>query len=151
MALKLRLSRGGSKKRPYYRIVVTEATAPRDGSFIERVGTYNPMLPKDHEDRLRLFKDRIQHWLDHGAKPTDRVQRFLAQAEMMEAPTVHEQTKKSLPKAKAQERMREAESRRLEAEEAAAEAAAEPEAEPEVEAEAEAPAADDAGGEEATA
>ena len=124
MALKLRLSRGGSKKRPYYRIVVTEATAPRDGSFIERVGTYNPMLPKDHEDRLRLFKDRIQHWLDHGAQPTDRVQRFLAQAEMMAAPAIPNQTKKNQPKAKAQERLREAEARRKEAEEAAAAATA---------------------------
>ena len=124
MALKLRLSRGGSKKRPYYRIVVTEATAPRDGSFIERVGTYNPMLPKDHEDRLRLFKDRIQHWLDHGAQPTDRVKRFLAQAEMMAAPAIPNQTKKNQPKAKAQERLREAEARRKEAEEAAAAATA---------------------------
>ncbi len=124
MALKLRLSRGGSKKRPYYRIVVTEATAPRDGSFIERVGTYNPMLPKDHEDRLRLFKDRIQHWLDHGAQPTDRVQRFLAQAEMMAAPAIPNQTKKNQPKAKAQERQREAEARRKEAEEMAAAATA---------------------------
>lgn len=124
MALKLRLSRGGSKKRPYYRIVVTEATAPRDGSFIERVGTYNPMLPKDHEDRLRLFKERIQYWLDHGALPTERVQRFLAQADMMAAPTIHEQTKKNKPKAKAQEREREAEERRKALEAAAAEAAA---------------------------
>ncbi|MCA8928654.1 MAG: 30S ribosomal protein S16 [Alphaproteobacteria bacterium] len=120
MSLKLRLSRGGSKKRPYYRIVVTEATAPRDGSFIERVGTYNPMLPKDHEDRVRLFQDRIQHWLDHGAQPTDRVQRFLAQAGMMAAPAIPNQTKKSQPKAKAQERLREAEERRKAAEEAAA-------------------------------
>lgn len=124
MALKLRLSRGGSKKRPYYRIVVAEVTSPRDGSFLERVGTYNPMLPKDHEDRVRLFKDRIQYWLDHGARPTDRVQRFLAQAEMMEAPKIHEQTKKNKPKAKAQERIREAEERAKEAAEAAAAAEA---------------------------
>jgi len=126
MALKLRLSRGGSKKRPYYRIVVTEATAPRDGSFIERVGTYNPMLPKDHEDRLRLFRDRIQHWLDNGAQPTDRVQRFLAQADIMAAPAIPDQTKKNQPKAKAQERLREAEERRKAAEEAAAAATAAP-------------------------
>jgi small subunit ribosomal protein S16 len=122
MALKLRLSRGGSKKRPYYRIVVTEATAPRDGNFLERVGTYNPMLPREHEDRVRLFKDRIQHWLDHGAKPTDRVQRLLAQAEMMEAPAIPEQTKKNQPKAKAQERLREAAARAKEAADAAAQA-----------------------------
>jgi small subunit ribosomal protein S16 len=124
MALKLRLSRGGSKKRPYYRIVVTEATSPRDGSFLERVGTYNPMLPREHEDRVRLFKDRIQHWLDHGAQPTDRVQRLLAQAEMMAAPAIPEQTKKNQPKAKAQERLREAAARAKEAADAAAAAEA---------------------------
>ena len=129
MALKLRLSRGGSKKRPYYRIVVTEATAPRDGNFLERVGTYNPMLPKEHEDRVRLFKDRIQHWLDHGALPTDRVQRLLAQADMMAAPAIPNQTKKNQPKAKAQERIREAEARAKDAADAAAAAAAEPEPE----------------------
>jgi len=128
MALKLRLSRGGSKKRPYYRIVVTEATAPRDGSFLERVGTYNPMLPREHEDRVRLFKERIQHWLDHGAQPTDRVQRLLAQADMMAAPAIPNQTKKNQPKAKAQERIREAEARAKEAADAAAAASAEPEA-----------------------
>lgn len=137
MALKLRLSRGGSKKRPYYRIVVTEATAPRDGSFLERVGTYNPMLPREHEDRVRLFKERIQHWLDHGAQPTDRVQRLLAQAEMMAAPAIPNQTKKNQPKAKAKERIREAEARAKEAADAAAAASAEPEA--------------DVGGEEAAA
>mgnify|MGYP003627282731 FL=1 len=126
MSLRLRLSRGGSKKRPYYRIVVTEITAPRDGNFIERVGTYNPMLPKEHEDRVRLSKDRIQHWLDHGAQPTDRVARFLAAAEMMPARAIPAQTKKDKPKAKAQERQREIEARRKDAEDAAAAAAEEP-------------------------
>ena len=77
MALKIRLSRGGAKKRPFYRVVVAEATAPRDGRFIERLGTYNPILPRDHEDRVKLNTDRIQHWLSVGAKPTDRVLRFL--------------------------------------------------------------------------
>jgi small subunit ribosomal protein S16 len=137
MALKLRLSRGGSKKRPYYRIVVTEATAPRDGNFLERVGTYNPMLPREHEDRVRLSKDRIQHWLDHGAQPTDRVQRLLAQADMMAAPAIPTQTKKNQPKAKAQERIREAEARAKDAADAAAAAvaaAAEASAAPEAEA-----------------
>jgi small subunit ribosomal protein S16 len=124
MALKIRLTRQGAKKRPFYRVVVAEASSPRDGRYIERLGTYNPMLPKDHEDRLRLFKDRIQHWLDHGAQPTGRVQRFLAQAEMMAAPAIPNQTKKNQPKAKAQERLREAEARRKEAEEAAAAATA---------------------------
>ena len=77
MALKMRLARGGSKKRPYYRIVVAEATAPRDGRYVEKVGTYNPMLAKDDENRVRLIEDRVKHWLSIGAKPTDRVHRFL--------------------------------------------------------------------------
>ena len=77
MAVKLRLSRGGSKKRPFYRIVAADERAPRDGRFIERLGTYNPLLPKDHEERVILKTDRIQHWLSVGAKPTDRVHRFL--------------------------------------------------------------------------
>ncbi len=77
MALKIRLARGGAKKRPFYRIVVAEATAPRDGRFIERLGTYNPILPRDHEERVKLNSERIQHWLSVGAKPTDRVLRFL--------------------------------------------------------------------------
>ena len=77
MALKIRLARGGAKKRPYYRIVVAENTAPRDGRFIEKVGTYNPLLPKDSEERVKLDVERVQHWLSVGAKPTDRVLRFL--------------------------------------------------------------------------
>ena len=127
MALKIRLARGGAKKRPFYRIVVAEASAPRDGRYVERVGTYNPMLPKDHEDRVRLFDDRIKHWLSQGAKPTDRVARFLAAADLGPAVAINEQTKKNQPKAKAQERLREAEARRLEAEEAAKAPADEPE------------------------
>ncbi len=125
MALRLRLTRGGSKKRPYYRIVVAEGTSPRDGRFIERVGTYNPMLPKEHEDRIRLVTERISYWLSHGATPTDRVARFLADAELMPARTYAEQTKKNLPKAKAQERLKEAENRRKQAEEDAKTAAEE--------------------------
>ena len=123
MALRLRLTRGGSKKRPYYRIVVAEGTSPRDGRFIERVGTYNPMLPKDHEDRIRLVTDRISYWLSHGATPTDRVARFLAAADLIPARVHAEQTKKSLPKAKAQERLKEAEDRAKQAVEDAAAAA----------------------------
>lgn len=126
MALRMRLTRGGSKKRPYYRIVVAEGTSPRDGRFIERVGTYNPMLPKDHEDRIRLVNDRITYWLGHGATPTDRVARFLAAADLGPARAVPEQTKKNQPKAKAQERQKEAEERRKQAEEDAAAAAAAP-------------------------
>ncbi len=77
MALKIRLARGGAKKRPYYRIVVAENTAPRDGRFIEKVGTYNPLLPRDSEDRVKLEVERVKYWLSVGAKPTDRVLRFL--------------------------------------------------------------------------
>ncbi len=77
MALRIRLARGGAKKRPFYRIVVAENTAPRDGRFIEKVGTYNPLLPKDHPERVVLKEERIRHWLSVGAKPTDRVLRFL--------------------------------------------------------------------------
>jgi small subunit ribosomal protein S16 len=77
MALKIRLSRGGTKKRPYYRIVVAEATAPRDGRFIEKIGTFNPLLPKDRPERLTLDQERAKHWLKVGAQPTDRVLRML--------------------------------------------------------------------------
>ena len=80
MALKIRMSRGGAKKRPYYRIVVADSRMPRDGRFIERVGVYNPLLPKDNTERLQLELDRIKHWLEKGAKPSDRVARFLDEA-----------------------------------------------------------------------
>jgi small subunit ribosomal protein S16 len=106
MALRIRLARAGAKKRPYYRIVVAEATSPRDGRFVEKVGTYNPMLPREHADRIRLVEDRIKYWLSVGAQPTDRVELFLANANLI-APIVRpEQTKQSLPRAKAQERMK---------------------------------------------
>ena len=106
MALKIRLTRGGAKKRPFYRIVVAEATAPRDGRFIERLGSYNPMLPADNPERVKLVEDRVRHWLSVGALPTDRVARFLGQAGIIEAPALPTQTKKSEPKAKAQERLK---------------------------------------------
>ena len=76
MSVKIRLARGGSKKRPYYRIVVADVRAPRDGRYIERVGSYNPLLPRDHEDRINLDVEKIKVWLSKGAKPTDRVYRF---------------------------------------------------------------------------
>ena len=76
MALKIRMSRGGSKKRPFYRIVVADSRMPRDGRFIEKLGTYNPLLPKDNGDRLNLDVDRAKHWISQGAKPSDRVARF---------------------------------------------------------------------------
>ncbi|MGE0626887.1 MAG: 30S ribosomal protein S16 [Hyphomicrobiaceae bacterium] len=87
MAVKIRLSRGGSKKRPYYYIVVAQATSPRDGRYIEQVGTYNPMLPRDHGERIKLNEDRCKHWLSVGALPTDRVARFLDKAGLMKRET----------------------------------------------------------------
>ena len=104
MSLKIRMTRGGAKKRPYYNIVIADSRSPRDGRFIEKVGTYNPMLKSDREDRIILKKERIEHWLKMGATPSDRVHRFLTAAEMLPAPVRREQPKKSAPKAKAQER-----------------------------------------------
>ena len=78
MAVKIRLARGGAKKRPYYRIVVADVRAPRDGRYIEKIGTHNPLLPKDHEDRIHIDLERARYWLEKGAQPTDRVARFLA-------------------------------------------------------------------------
>lgn len=106
MALRIRLARAGAKKRPYYRIVVAEATSPRDGRFVEKVGTYNPMLPREHEDRIRLVEDRIKYWLSVGAQPTDRVELFLANAKLIAPVERPDQPKKSQPRAKAQERMK---------------------------------------------
>lgn len=126
MALKLRLARGGSKQRPHYRLVVAEATAPRDGRFIEKLGTYNPLLPQDHAERLILKTDRVLHWISVGAKPTDRVAKFLGQAKIIPMPAISETPKKSQPKAKAQERLREMKERE-EAAKAEAEAAKEAE------------------------
>lgn len=80
MAVKIRLARGGAKKRPYYRVVVAEVTAPRDGAFLEKVGTYNPMLPKGSDDRIVLKTARIEYWLNVGAKPTERVAKFIENA-----------------------------------------------------------------------
>jgi small subunit ribosomal protein S16 len=104
MSLKIRLARGGAKKRPFYSIVVADARSPRDGRFIERVGTYNPMVEKDHPERIVLKTERIQHWLSVGAQPTDRVARFFGDAKLIEAPKYNETPKKSAPGAKAQER-----------------------------------------------
>jgi small subunit ribosomal protein S16 len=132
MTLRIRLARGGAKKRPYYHIVVADARMPRDGRYVERVGTYNPMLTKDDPDRIKLVEERIRHWLSVGAQPSDRVARFLGAADIAAKPAIPTQTKQHLPKAKAQERLKEAE-------DAAAAAAAAP-AEEEAPAEPEAPA-----------
>ena len=126
MATKIRLARGGSKKRPFYRIVIADERAPRDGNFIEKIGNFNPMVPKDHKERVIISKERAEHWLKVGAQPTDRVQRILSDLGMMEAPKITEKTKKHLPKAKAQERIKAKEEAAVKAEEdakAAAEAA----------------------------
>ena len=142
MALKIRLSRGGSKKRPFYRIVVAEAASPRDGRYVERVGHYNPMLPKDDETRLVVNGERVAHWMGMGAQPTDRVHKLLASLNLAPAFTYNEQPKKSAVGKKRAEREEEA------AEAAAAKAAADAEA---AAAEAAAAAAEEAPAEEAPA
>ena len=109
MSLKIRLSRGGAKKAPFYRLVVADSRSPRDGRFVERVGTHNPRLPHDHAERLVVKEDRIKHWLSVGALPTDRVQRLLSKVGLTEMPKINEQTKKNKPRAKTVERMKEAE------------------------------------------
>ena len=118
MALKIRLSRGGSKKRPFYRIVVAEASAPRDGRYVERVGHYNPMVAKDNDQRLVVNAERITHWLGLGAQPTERVQKLLSTVSLAEPVKMREQPKKAAPGKKRAER-------EAEAAEAAAAAAAE--------------------------
>src|SRR5215475_12032541 len=104
--LAIRMTRHGAKKRPFFHIVVADSRSPRDGRFIEKLGTYNPLLPREHAQRITLDKERIAHWLKAGAQPSDRVARFLAQAEMMKPRDRREQTKKSAPRAKAQERLK---------------------------------------------
>ncbi len=104
MGLKIRLARAGAKKRPYYHIVVADSRSPRDGRFIERVGSYNPMLPAEHADRVRLVDERITHWLKEGALATDRVAKFLGKAGLAPMPKFNEQPIQSAPKKKAQER-----------------------------------------------
>ncbi|OEJ69175.1 30S ribosomal protein S16 [Magnetovibrio blakemorei] len=150
MSLRIRLSRGGAKKRPYYRIVVADSRSPRDGRFIERVGTYNPMLAKDSDQRVVLKEDRITHWVGLGAQPSDRVARFLGAAGLAEKPAIPQQTKKNKPKAKALERIAEKEAKAaeaIEAAEAAKAAAAEAAAAPAEEAPAEEAPAEEAAAE----
>lgn len=134
MALKIRLSRQGRKKLPYYAIVIADSRYPRDGRFIEKVGSYNPLLNKTDEKRVVLNTERVQHWMKQGAQPTDRVAIFLGKAGLTAMPEQSNNPQKAKPKAKATERAKEREEKRLAAEEAAREAAAkppEPEAAPE--------------------
>lgn len=103
MAVKIRLARGGAKKRPHYAIVIADSRMPRDGRYLEKVGTYNPLLAKDSEDRVRLDVERVQHWLDQGAQPTDRIARFL-EAAGLRAKSTRTNMKKAEPGKKAKER-----------------------------------------------
>ena len=125
MALSIRLSRGGSKKRPYYRIVVADARSPRDGKFIEKIGNYNPLLAKDAENRIVLDAERAKYWLSNGAQPTDRVARFLDQAGVRER-AARNTPNKGKPGEKATERAEERAEKLKAQEEAAAAAAAAP-------------------------
>ncbi|SLN37111.1 30S ribosomal protein S16 [Roseisalinus antarcticus] len=121
MAMKLRLARGGSKKRPFYSIVAADSRMPRDGRFIEKLGTYNPLLAKDSEDRIKMDIERVQYWLSQGALPTDRVARFLEAAGVVEKKE-RSNPKKAVPGKAAQERA----TARAEKAKAAEEAAAAP-------------------------
>ena len=120
MSVKIRLSRGGTKKRPYYYIVVADSASPRDGRYIEQIGTHNPLLRKDNAERVKLDVERAKHWLGVGAQPTDRVARFLAKAGLMAERPIPEQTKKNQPRAKSKERSKTAEGAAPAAGEAAA-------------------------------
>ena len=108
MALKIRLARGGSKKHPFYRIVVAEASSPRDGRIVERLGSYDPMVAKDHQNRVTLNNERITYWMSKGAKPTLRVHKILAGAGILDAPIIRDQPIKSAPGKKRVERENEA-------------------------------------------
>lgn len=121
MAMKIRLARGGSKKRPFYSIVAADARMPRDGRFVEKLGTYNPLLPKDSEDRVKINLERVQYWLGEGAQPTDRVSRFLEAAGVLEKKE-RNNPKKGEPGKKAKDRAEEKAAKAAEAAEAAAEA-----------------------------
>jgi small subunit ribosomal protein S16 len=162
MAVALRLSRGGAKKRPYYRVVVSDSRSPRDGKYLEQIGTYNPLLAKDDENRVRLIEDRVRYWLSVGAQPTDRVARILDKAGIKERVATNN-PQKGEPGQKAKDRAEERATKIAEAEEAAKAAAEAPTEEAPVaeeaaaeapavaeEAPAEAPAAEEAAGEEQT-
>jgi small subunit ribosomal protein S16 len=119
--LKIRMSRGGAKKRPFYKIVVADSRRPRDGKFIEKVGFFNPLLPKDKKERLNLDIERIKYWLSQGAQPSERIARFLGQAEVIPMPAQRNNPIKAIPKKKAQEKLKKAEDAKKAAEVAPAE------------------------------
>ena len=118
MSVRIRLSRGGAKKRPFHKIVVADQRFSRDGRFIEALGFYNPLLPKDHADALRVNVEAAKKWLANGAQPTEKVQKLFSLVGLCEKPVIRETPKKSAPKAKAQERMKEAAEKAAAAEEA---------------------------------
>ena len=105
MPVRIRLSRGGAKKRPFYRIVIADSRRARDGKFIDQIGTYNPMLPKDNPDRVKIDVEKAKDWMAKGAQPSDRVTIFLSNLDVVEKPVITEKTKKHLPKKKTQERL----------------------------------------------
>lgn len=129
MSVRIRLSRGGSKKRPFYKVVAADQRTPRDGRFIERLGSYNPMLPKDHADRFIVNEERVKYWLSQGAEPTERMAKMLSDLGLVSKVALRDQPKKSAPKAKAQERLKEKEEKAKAAAEAAAAPAEESSAE----------------------
>lgn len=129
MSLKIRLARHGAKKRPFYRIVLADARAPRDGRFIEQLGFFNPLLPKDHAQRIKLVAERITHWLGVGATPTERVARMLGDAGLMAKPERGDNPQQAKPKPKTVERARLKAETAAKAEAAAAATAAAPAAE----------------------
>ena len=128
MAMKIRLARGGSKKRPFYSIVAADSRMPRDGRFIEKLGTYNPLLPKDSEERVKMNMERVEYWLGKGAQPTDRIARMLEAAGKLDKKE-RNNPQKAEPGKKAQERAEEKAAKAAEAEEAAKAPAEEPAAE----------------------
>lgn len=119
MSVHIRLSRGGSKKRPFYKVVAADSRAPRDGRFIERLGSYNPMLPQDNAQRFTVNEERVKYWLSQGAQPTERLAKLLSNLGLVKAPTIKAQPKKSAMKAKALERIKEREEKAKAAAEAA--------------------------------
>src|SRR4051812_20231344 len=141
MALKIRLARAGAKKRPYYRIVIANSKNPRDGRYIEKVGTFNPLLPRDSSERVQLVEERVKHWIGVGAQPTDRVLRFLDKAGLAKR-DARSNPNKGQPGKKRLEREEAKQAAQAEKAKAAAEAAAAPPPAPEPEAEAEPPAAE---------
>ena len=109
MSLKIRLSRGGAKKRPFYRVVVADSRSPRDGRFIERIGSYNPMLKKEDTSRFVINEDRVKYWIGVGATPSNRVALHLSTLGLFEKPEIPQQTKKDKPRSKTLERIKERE------------------------------------------